>query len=218
MATLVALQVEDCVLGEHVLAYIDACAAHELFPAMFAHPRNPDVLAIVSLPAEPNAVLIGGEVLEASLEHLGRGELVSVVNNLTRENARLKRAQTLNRKRVCREKTQRRKLEIKVASLETIIDNGKYIANGKKRKADAPAKKRYRLTIPGAYRLALKRMLGYASANSTAQMLDVPVTRWSVTMSENLLRASFWTRTRDFFDNSYAVLDKFIEAVEKSKE
>ena len=71
-----------------------------------------------------------------------------------------------------------------------------YHLQSKRRRLDAT---RVVLSIPGAYRLALKRNLGHASAAATADMLEVGVGTHAVLRAERLLHASLLAIVFEFY-------------------
>ena len=71
------------------------------------------------------------------------------------------------------------------------------------------AKRRYIITLPGTYLLALKQTIGYGGIIPTLKILEQPVSRWTVSRAEHILAANYFSQAANWYDNMYCYVETF---------
>lgn len=175
-------------------------------------------LQIVAAPrpaGKPTGMLVRSSSAEAmivaSLEGLGAEELKHTVVQLQQNLVQSRKTATAWRVAAWRADRKVAELKTQLAEKTTALERHNYVKAGKKRPDGAEPRKYFRLTVPGMYKLALKRNMGYAGSVTAARMLEVPIGRLEVNRCENLLRANLWGRHANWYATAYERLDEFIE-------
>jgi hypothetical protein len=70
-----------------------------------------------------------------------------------------------------------------------------------------------RLTIPGAYRLTIKRNLGHVGQCALARMFDQEIGRWAITRSERLLGSYFVLVAQRWYAACYSIVEHAMQQV-----
>ena len=75
------------------------------------------------------------------------------------------------------------------------------------------AKRRYMVTLAGTYKLAYKQTLGYGGVIPTLKIIEVPVSRWTVTRAEQILTANVLSQSSSFYSEMYAHLLHYLRCL-----
>jgi len=164
-------------------------------------------------PPPSNAKRKREDIIVASTEHMDREALVSMVVKLTEKLTENHKQEKALRKEL-KEKQQTLAIQdAKLKAQDGVIDRYSYFKQRKRAKKSQATRFYRRMSVAGMYRLGIRRCLGYASALSTAAMLDVPVSRHQVVKCENLFRSNIWSRCKSWYADMYSKLNKFTGTV-----
>eukprot|EP00959_Pyramimonas_sp_CCMP1952_P372324 7796908-Pyramimonas_sp.AAC.1 len=106
------------------------------------------------------------------------------------------------------------KLNKKVSILESKLAPSTYYKSDK----EFEGRKFHRISDSGMYRLGIKRSLGYQSCVSTASILGVQTTRYTVAKAEEITRAAFYSQTQVWYYQKHAMLRPMGTQIGKEKE
>jgi hypothetical protein len=131
-----------------------------------------------------------------------------VISNLRSQLIRCKRQ--LTRSRALADK---RKHEIEELKCELKAERAKACFTRPHKSRNAESAHMLRLTIPGAYRLAIKRNLGHVGQCALARMFDQEIGRWAITRSERLLGSYFVLVAQRWYAACYTILANAMQQV-----